>query len=44
MSRGYVAVALHNPKCVWNIGGVIRAIGCYDADLLLVGGFGKGTK
>ena len=36
--RGYVAIALWNPKTPANVGGVLRAAGCYDADLVVVGG------
>ena len=37
-SRGYFAVGLDNPKTPANIGGVLRACGCYDASLLAVAG------
>lgn len=38
MSRGYVAIALHNPKTPANIGAVLRAAGCYAANLVVIGG------
>ena len=38
MSRGYVAIALWNPKTPANVGGVLRAAGCYGADLVVIGG------
>jgi tRNA(Leu) C34 or U34 (ribose-2'-O)-methylase TrmL len=36
--RGYAAVALWNPKTPANVGGVLRAAGCYGADLVVVAG------
>jgi tRNA(Leu) C34 or U34 (ribose-2'-O)-methylase TrmL len=36
--RGYAAIALDRPKCVANLGGVLRAAGCYEASLVLVSG------
>lgn len=38
MNRGFVAIALWNPKTPANVGGVLRAAGCYDADLVVVAG------
>ena len=38
MIRGYTAIALHNCKDRHNLGGVLRAAGCYGADLVVVGG------
>lgn len=38
MPRGYVAIALWNPKTPANVGGVLRAAGCYDADLVVIAG------
>ena|ERR1700744_6376802 len=37
-ARGYAAIALVNPKCPANIGGVLRAAGCYDASLVVIAG------
>ncbi len=37
-TRGYAVVALVNPKDPGNIGGVLRASGCYDAALVVLGG------
>ena len=37
-TRGFAAIALHNPKSPHNVGGVMRAAGCYGADLIVVGG------
>ena len=31
-------MALHNPKTPLNIGHVLRAAGCYDADLIVIAG------
>lgn len=41
--RGYAAIGLDNPKCTANVGGVLRAAGCYDAALVAISGsrFGK---
>ena len=36
--RGFVAIGLHRPKTPANVGGVLRAAGCYGADLVVVGG------
>jgi tRNA(Leu) C34 or U34 (ribose-2'-O)-methylase TrmL len=36
--RGYVAIALWNPKTPANVGGVLRAAACYGADLVVVSG------
>jgi tRNA(Leu) C34 or U34 (ribose-2'-O)-methylase TrmL len=36
--RGYAAVGLDNPKCPANIGGALRAAGCYRAALVVIGG------
>lgn len=36
--RGYAAVALVNPKTPWNIGGVLRAAGCYGGKLVVLAG------
>jgi tRNA(Leu) C34 or U34 (ribose-2'-O)-methylase TrmL len=38
MTRGYAAIGLDRPKDAANIGGVLRAVGCYDAALLVIGG------
>ncbi|EEE06885.1 MULTISPECIES: RNA methyltransferase [Burkholderia cepacia complex] len=37
-SRGYAAIGLHQPKDPKNIGGVLRAAGCYDAALVVLSG------
>jgi len=37
-NRGYAVVALVNPKSPANIGGVLRASGCYGASLVVLGG------
>ena len=34
--RGYVSIGLDRPKDKHNLGGVLRAMGCYGADLLLL--------
>lgn len=34
--RGYAAIGLYNPKCTANLGGVLRAAGCYGASLVAV--------
>ena len=36
--RGYSCIALDRPKSASNIGGVLRAAGCYGADLIVVSG------
>lgn len=38
MSRGFACVALVNPKCIANMGGAMRAAGCYSASLVVIGG------
>lgn len=37
-TRGYSAVALVNPKSRENVGSVLRAAGCYDVSLVVIGG------
>jgi len=36
--RGYAAIGLHNPKDGHNLGGTLRAAGCYDAALVAITG------
>lgn len=36
--RGFAAIGLDNPKTPANIGGVLRACGCYGAALVVIGG------
>jgi tRNA(Leu) C34 or U34 (ribose-2'-O)-methylase TrmL len=36
--RGFAVIALHNPKTPANIGGALRACGCYGAKLVVIGG------
>lgn len=36
--RGYAAIGLLQPKTNSNVGGVLRAAGCYDASLVVVEG------
>jgi tRNA(Leu) C34 or U34 (ribose-2'-O)-methylase TrmL len=36
--RGFAAIGLDNPKTPSNIGGVLRACGCYGAALVVIGG------
>ena len=36
--RGYAAIGLHNCKDPANVGGTLRAAGCYGADLVILGG------
>lgn len=36
--RGFAAIALVNPKTPDNIGGAMRAAGCYGASLVVLGG------
>ena len=36
--RGYAAIGLDRPKDKANLGGVLRAAGCYGAALVVVGG------
>lgn len=38
MSRGYSVVALDNPRDPLNIGSALRACGCYESKLMVVGG------
>lgn len=38
MVRGFVAIGLHNPKTPANVGSVLRAAGCYEAGLVVIGG------
>ena len=36
--RGYAAIDLDNPKCPANLGGVMRAAGCYGAAMVAMSG------
>lgn len=36
--RGYTSIGLHNCKDPANVGGVLRATGCYGADMVVLGG------
>jgi len=36
--RGYAAIGLDRPKCTANLGGALRAAGCYGASLVLLSG------
>jgi len=36
--RGFACVGLQNPKCNFNIGASLRAVGAYNADLIVVAG------
>lgn len=36
--RGYAAIGLDRPKCNANLGGALRAAGCYGASLVMVSG------
>jgi len=36
--RGYAAIGLDNPKCAANVGGVMRAAGCYGAAMVAMSG------
>jgi tRNA(Leu) C34 or U34 (ribose-2'-O)-methylase TrmL len=36
--RGFAAIGLVNPKSRENVGGALRAAGCYDAALVVIGG------
>jgi tRNA(Leu) C34 or U34 (ribose-2'-O)-methylase TrmL len=36
--KGYAAIGLDNPKDKQNIGSALRAVGCYNASLLVVSG------
>lgn len=38
MNRGYACVALYHPKTSYNVGGVLRAVGCFGAALVVVQG------
>jgi tRNA(Leu) C34 or U34 (ribose-2'-O)-methylase TrmL len=38
MSRGFAAIGLFNPKTGANIGGAMRACGCYGVSLIVVSG------
>jgi tRNA(Leu) C34 or U34 (ribose-2'-O)-methylase TrmL len=38
MSRGFAAIGLDRAKDPANLGGVLRAAGCYDASLVVLGG------
>lgn len=38
MTKGYAAIGLDNPKCIYNLGGVMRAASCYNADLVIISG------
>jgi tRNA(Leu) C34 or U34 (ribose-2'-O)-methylase TrmL len=38
-SRGFSCIGLHRPKDALNIGGALRAAGCYGADMLALSGF-----
>ena len=38
MSRGYAALGLLQPKSNDNVGGVLRAAGCYEASLVVIQG------
>jgi tRNA(Leu) C34 or U34 (ribose-2'-O)-methylase TrmL len=40
--RGYSVIALDNPRNPINIGSALRACGCFDAKLMVVGGPGRG--
>lgn len=44
MSRGYAAIGLHEPKNDLNVGGVLRAAGCYGAAMVAVGGERNGYR
>jgi tRNA(Leu) C34 or U34 (ribose-2'-O)-methylase TrmL len=37
-SRGFACIGLHEPKCEKNIGAVLRACGCYEAEMIVVAG------
>ena len=36
--RGFAAIGLDNPKCSANVGGVMRAAGCYGAAMVAMSG------
>lgn len=38
MKRGYAAIGLFNPKTNANVGGVLRAMACYEASMLAIQG------
>jgi tRNA(Leu) C34 or U34 (ribose-2'-O)-methylase TrmL len=38
MTRGYACIGLLSPKCDYNVGGVLRAAGCYGASLVVIKG------
>jgi len=40
--RGYAVIALDNPRNPLNIGSALRACGCFDAALMVVGGVTRG--
>lgn len=37
--RGYSAIALHNPKTPENVGGVMRAVSCFDSSMVVISGY-----
>jgi len=43
MNRGFAAIGLDHPKCPANVGGAMRAAGCYGASIVAMAGhrFGK---
>lgn len=36
--RGYAAIGLHQPKTNTNVGSVLRAVGCFEASLVVIEG------
>ena len=38
MTRGFAAIGLDNPKCLANMGGVMRAAHCFGAGFVVIGG------
>lgn len=36
--RGYAAIGLYQPQCNANVGGVLRAAGCYESSLVVIEG------
>lgn len=36
--RGFAAIGLDNPKCPANVGGVMRAVGCYGGAMVAMSG------
>jgi tRNA(Leu) C34 or U34 (ribose-2'-O)-methylase TrmL len=38
MKRGYACIALDHPKFDGNVGGALRAVACYDADMIVISG------